>query len=335
MQRIIHLAFLFLFLFSGISLAAKSELYEVQIPFQSSAEANTAQAFSEGFQILLTRLTANPKISDLEQTKKASVKDYLQQYKTSLTPQGKMLVLSFNEQAIDNFLKTLDQPLWMTDRPVTLMWVVLDNKTLLSSSAPHETMQTIESIMNEYALPVLFPIYDLEDINKVTVADITANNFSAIKIASHRYRSDVVLVGHIDATKNSLEAQWSLYMENTAPIDWTVKANTMPDVLRQSILQLLPNLSTYFKENTVLDSGKIALDVENIHDLQDYTEALKHLKNIRSIASIETQKITANQSRFVIELRDSKDRLLRALDRSSHFLVKAQNAEQIILQWQN
>lgn len=336
MRKIIYLANFFLCLFSGSSLAAKAELYQVRllIPKQVSIVENDP-IFQEGFQVMLARITGNPKITRLDAVKNAQAKNYLQQYKTEFTSEGRWLVMSFNEQAVDGFLKNIEQPIWFADRPTVLMWVVLDNKTLLSSTAQGEVGQAIKVMMDEYGLPVNFPIYDLQDINKAALPDVSANNIEAIKRASERYRSDVLVVGRLNSGAEGFNAQWSLYIPNTSPIEWKVESKDRLDLLKQSTLQLLSKLSENFSQPVIADSLQLTIDVINVKDLQVYTEVLKHLKNISSVASIETQKIQPNECRFIVELAASKERFLKSVESDPHLLLKTDEAQRIVLQWQN
>jgi hypothetical protein len=140
-------------------------------------------------------------------------------------PQGRTLI-GFSPRLVDQGLRSLGWPVWGAERPLTVLWVAVDDgvggRALLGANdAPSEPSQAMAEqlkgiraqlnvVAEERGLPIALPLLDLEDLSVVTPSDIWGGFDDRVTQASTRYRADAVLIGKIGPGVLGTEVQWLL-----------------------------------------------------------------------------------------------------------------------------
>ena len=158
---------------------------------------------------------------------------YLNSY--GVDRQGRPQV-SFNATRIDQALNELNLPLWGPERPLTLLWIAVDDgaggRALLPANelgadlspamAQLLTMIRTElvAVADERGLPIVLPLIDLEDLNAVSFTDVWGGFEDRVAAASTRYRADAILIGRVRPAFGGVEVQWLLLQDAVRrPID--------------------------------------------------------------------------------------------------------------------
>src|SRR5690606_29456071 len=128
--------------------------------------------------------------------------------------------VEFYSNRIEQELAALGRRVWGPERPLTLLWIAIDNgdgeRVLLSSDgvgiggladtvdligvSPEMTALAddiraqIQAIADERGLPIAFPLLDLADLTSVMPADIWGGFDEPVTQASERYGADAILI---------------------------------------------------------------------------------------------------------------------------------------------
>jgi hypothetical protein len=143
--------------------------------------------------------------------------------------QGRAL-FGFSPSQVERALTELGQPVWGPERPLTLLWVAVDDgaggRALLGSGeaaelgAPPTPQMTellatvreeITAAADERGLPIAWPLLDLQDMSAVEFLDVWGGFDDEIVAASARYRADAVLIGRVRpgaARLSGPEVEW-------------------------------------------------------------------------------------------------------------------------------
>jgi hypothetical protein len=154
----------------------------------------------------------------------ASPENYLTSY--GLDRQGRAQV-GFQRSQIERVLAQLGMPVLGPERPLTLLWVAIDDgvggRALLGANETNElgaattpqltdlieTVRTeIVTTADERGMPIAWPLLDLEDLNAVTFTDVWGGFEDRIVAASMRYRADAVLIGRVRPGLVGNEVDW-------------------------------------------------------------------------------------------------------------------------------
>lgn len=139
--------------------------------------------------------------------------------------EGRTLI-GFSPRLVDQGLRSLSWPVWGAERPLTVLWVAVDDgvggRALLGANdAPSDPSQAmaeqlkgiraeLNAVADERGLPIALPLLDLEDLSLVTPSDIWGGFDDRVTQASTRYRADAVLIGKIGPGVLGTEVQWLL-----------------------------------------------------------------------------------------------------------------------------
>ncbi|HEY5622205.1 MAG TPA: DUF2066 domain-containing protein [Gammaproteobacteria bacterium] len=120
------------------------------------------------------------------------------------------LIVTFDARAIEDALTARGQPIWGTERPLTMLWLAIDaqgERDILSASEAMDDLSTefealkarfreeIVELGEERGLLFELPLMDLEDMGAVSFVDIWARFSSRIVGASARYGAAAVATG--------------------------------------------------------------------------------------------------------------------------------------------
>lgn len=210
------------------------DLYRLTVTPDPAAGDSRTTAIDLAMRALLTRLTgvrdpgADPGLAAL-------IADAQSYVSFSGMIDGERAQVEFYSNRVEQALESMGRPVWGPERPQTLLWIAIDNgggeRVLLSdggigvdgladSAAVGVSPETaelaeaireeIKTVADERALPVRFPLLDLEDLASVTSTDIWGAFVDEIEAASARYGADAILIGRISANTFGNNVQWTL-----------------------------------------------------------------------------------------------------------------------------
>jgi hypothetical protein len=270
-------------------------LYVVQVPTDPAAADQRAAATRAAMQRLLVRVTGNrdagldPQLAPLI----AEAPRYLNSY--GLLRQGQAQV-GFNGSQVEQALSSLGRPVWGAERPLTLVWIALDDgvggRALLGANdaqpdlAPAlvETLAAarteLAAVADERGLPLTLPLLDLEDMNAVTFADVWGGFDDRVLQASLRYRADAVLIGRIHPGVAGNEVQWLLLKDGArTPIDGVALRDGLDAVANQSAAEL----------SVVGGATSTRLTVQDVVTLADYGRVLSYLEKLSVLQAVDVE----------------------------------------------
>lgn len=189
-----------------------STLYTAQVPLDPDESDPRAAAYRVALDEVLLRvsgseLTADPKLVELLFPEPAS---YVVQFRPGADD---TLWVSFDGRAIERVLRQSGQTVWGSDRPLTVVWLAVDwgqgKREIVGADDADDRGQDefrsidrnrllrerVLEIAQRRGLPVVFPLLDAEDLQKVSFSDIWGGFDEALIDASRRYDANSILVG--------------------------------------------------------------------------------------------------------------------------------------------
>jgi hypothetical protein len=203
------------------------DLYSVTITPDAAAPDQRVAAEQAAMARLLIRVTGsrNAPLEPALQPLIASPRPFLSSYGDDR--QGRALV-GFSRGQVDRALTELGLPVWGPERPLTLLWVAVDDgaggRALLGAGEATDELgapvtprmaelldgvrQELVAAADERGLPVAWPLLDLQDLDAVEFLDVWGGFEDRIVAASARYRADAVLIGKVRPGTFGNEVEW-------------------------------------------------------------------------------------------------------------------------------
>lgn len=292
-------------------------------------ERERNRAFSNALRQVLLKVTGNNDVytAPLIRRALANADDYVDTWSyRSVTGSGDEqtsgndgveLSVRFFEPQVLQLLEEAGIPLWPSNRPYTLVWMVvqdeLGDRTLIDSGANEfaDILALLESESEKRALPLLFPILDFEDRQAVSLQDAWNLEAERLLAASERYQSESVLAVRLFRTLGGDVFGKSVYLFRDQVFELEVVEEALSGFIEESVALAADELSAYY---AVLLSGtdsrmEVNLSVQGVQSAEDYAGLLTYLGGLTGVNDF--QIVTVNQE--VIELKLSTGGQLRQL----------------------
>lgn len=304
-------------------------LYDARVAVDSQSDSEQAQGTRDGLSRVLVRLTGLPDVAEQADVRELLQRAdrYVQQFGYSTESDdgdddAEQLYLSirFDGQALLRDLAERDVPVWVeADRPRVLVWLAVDrsgDRALVGGETELGIQQTMRQHAADDGLPILFPLQDLEDQQRVTSSDIWGGFRDPVLRASERYRADVVLVGRVERRGEGFGARWLLLRDGDVQ-DWADTGDSLDSVLatgtRGSAERLARDLARRPGERVV---GDYTLRIDDVSSLESFGFIRRLLVDTSGVNSVDVIRADARSLYVRVQLEGDSERLIRDLERT-------------------
>ncbi|MEJ2257679.1 MAG: DUF2066 domain-containing protein [Woeseiaceae bacterium] len=295
-------------------------LYTADVPLDSRAGDPRANAYRAALVEVLLRVSGPELANDREmvETLFPNPSAYVTQFRPG---EEDSLWVSFDGDAIERVLRNAGQSVWSADRPLTLVWLAVDwgqgDREIIGADDPERTEQEARSIdrnrmlrerlleiAEHRGLPLIFPLLDTEDLQRVTFADIWGGFDEAVLAASGRYDASSILIGRI-RPGSSQRNRWTYHFgDNGVPLTGSPEA---------ALGQVADRLAAEFAVGGDLRLATVALEVAGIDSVDAYGNVQQILGEIALIDRFAITEVAGDRVRYRVDVRGGPERLARAL----------------------
>ena len=303
-----------------VSAATFPNLYRLTVQPDPAAADRRAAAAKLAMAGLLTRITGKRDASldpVLQPLIDGAAGRFLQSY--GFDRQGRAQV-GFNATEVDRALMELNYPVWGTERPLTLLWIAVDDGTGERALLPANDTGTevspdmaklltdlrteLATVADERGLPIVLPLVDLEDLQNVSFADIWGGFDDRVQSASQRYRPDVVLIGRVRPSAFGDDVQWLLLAGGTRQL---ITGTGVRDGL-DAVADL------YAAELGVVGSGgTMRVTVLDVTTPADYARVISYLEGLSVLQSVDVDGLDGSALQLRVTGRGDAQVLERVL----------------------
>ena len=317
-----------------------ADLYETEVSVTGQGRTERHQAVRMALAEVLIKLSGNeqvallPGIPDLLGRSLQFLQQYRYRTETARTgtaettePQ-QWLWMHFNQAGLDRALREINVPIWGRTRPNTLLWLAVEQggqRSLLGGSDDSELLNSITSQAKRRGIPLVLPLLDLEDQQKLKATDVWINFQDNILNASTRYPSEAVLVGRLlDLGDGRWQGRWSLNLGGQL-YDWS-HTGLLETALAYGIEGTASTLAARFVRVPDSKPGELRVLVKDIRNLADFARSERYLSALNGVTKVHAGQIDGDRILFAINTRGDQQALLEAVRLSSRpILAQAQN----------
>lgn len=289
----------------GAAAARFPNLYEVTVAPDQTVPDPRGDAVKLAMTKLLMRVTGKRE-SSFDPTLQPLIREPAPYLNASGLDREGSVVVRFNASLVEQALRSLNWPVWGPERPLTLLWVAVDNgqgeRAMLSANEftsglssgmvmlLEDVQAQVLAVTDERGLPIALPLLDLEDMTAVTFADVWGGFDEPVQRASTRYRADATLIVRVRPGAFGNEVQCLLLKDGGR--------NTLAGVSLQQCLDGVADL--YATEYSVIGaSGAAQLTVLDVATLGDYGRVVSYLETLSVLQSVDVESL----ERGVLTLR--------------------------------
>ncbi|UTA49012.1 DUF2066 domain-containing protein [Simiduia sp. 21SJ11W-1] len=282
------------------------DLYKVQTLVTSQAAAERERAATEALARLLVRVTGDPKIAENAELQPymKRAQNYVLQFgyartEATLTQEdgtqvpATALNFSFSEVAINKLLRKLKLPIWPYNRPGLLVWLVEDQwqggRTLLRDA---DTQQALREQALTRGLPLMFPIWDLEDQMAISAEQLWSFDQDALRTASARYQPDVIVVGRYSRTSSGeLRGVWEWIDGDDSDL-LDAKGDSLQALAAPMVDKIANTLAARYAIQPGQDDGlQLVMQVQGVKAFDRYRKILSYLEQHEALRDVQLVQV--------------------------------------------
>lgn len=288
------------------------DLYLVKLPVAQQGRTVLWNASLKGFKEVLVRKSGSSEILSSPEVQRAyrKVTSYLQRFEYASQEDNSEfpyeIALYFEPRLIDNLIQEAKMPLWGSNRPLTIIWLAVEENFERKIVLESEEEQSLYPILKENAvrrgLPIIMPLMDLEDELAVSISDIWGRFPSTIKQASLRYPSDVVMYGRINQVGETWQGKFG-YINQDQEVAFDALGESQQEVIANMMDTLADRLcDKYCVVQEIGQKNELLINVTDISNFKQFKAAETYLADLSSVNKVEVIKVTKYDVLFKLTL---------------------------------
>lgn len=328
LRRIVMCTLLSMLFFASASAVVIEDLYDAKVPVTDQAEATQNKAIKQALKQVFVKVSGSQTLLNDEQIVKhlSRASTLIRSYSYERKLNQLFLVVNFDQEKIQNALRTAGFAVWDKRRPDTLLWLAIEDKQqdkyiLNADNQPMFVQRLIEQAQIR-GIRVGFPLWDLNDMQLVDVYTIWGGFAQQIASASERYDHKTLLSARIyfesidPSNDNSGKQQWLA--------DWTMSDNgqvtngqvsgPQSDLLADEIInvvaQQLSDKYAISQQNRLLNAVTTKIVINNVNAISRYAAVLKFLNGLSVVSKATLISQQGEKATFELELLGNTDDLL-------------------------
>ena len=303
------------------------DLYTARVAAED--RGNLDLALARAMRAMLVRVTGlrRPEESPGVPDAVASPERFVQQY--FFEPgAGDGLTVKFDPGAVDRLVEQLGLGRWSRVRPRVIVWFAVEDERGRKSyvDSVSRAAAVIGGAARERGMPVLLPLYDIEDRMTVPVSTIWGGFPEPIQRASRRYAADAVLAGRAWRGETGLwKARWTLFGELTR--EFQTGGQSLESAVAEGMHEVADRFAARFtRRGAAAASGWVPIAVVGVERLEDYARLVRYLASIDIVETVQVERVETSRVRIVLQAKGGRSALaeLIALGRT---LVPAEGAD--------
>ena len=230
--------------------------------------------------------------------------------------------VNFAASLLDELLASANIPVWDSNRPSVLAWMVLQNaegeRSMLTADSNPHIIAIIQDFATERGLPIIFPVLDFEDRRALSEEALWTQDEAVISVASSRYGADSVLSGRLLFTASGeLVGLWQFIFQGQVEV-FDGYDEELAGYLNAPLDRITNQLASYFAIVPETSSQQVVrLRVEGIKDLSAYSALVSYVSSLGLVQSVSMAALDGERLELQLGLLGDPQQLfeLIALDR--------------------
>ncbi len=294
-----------------------TDLYQADVAANGGSEQWQQQALAQ----VLARVSGKADVSAVPQiaAELKQVSGYIKQFEAVRHVDGNRMRVLLDANKVNQLLQQNNIAVWGALRPDILVWVVQQEagERAFVRRAEQPLNKALRQAFKLAALPLLQPLYDMDDIQTLSETDIWAGFWQQINQASSRYKADVVLavtVDHVteDGT-NRLRLTWQR-QDNGRTFRDEVTATDEISLMQAFSSALAAQLAEQFASVMLAEnSADLLLEIQQLHSLTDLVQVQKLLQQMVGVSQVTITTYAGGNARYRLQSSVGADGILNAL----------------------
>lgn len=312
------------------------DLNRAVVPVASQSSADLHPALESAFSQVMIKMSGQSQIMTVPGIQKQLpfVEKFVQKYSYL----DSNIKVTFDQHALVSLLSETQQPIWLSTRPSTLIWLSVNDlaPVVLTPEDPDPRAVILQNNAAARAIPVVFPTIE----NSPSTAEQSETSGGALdqvaleKIAEH-YETSAILYGQLKpGVDESGLVDWVFIWRGQTWVWHDEGAQTA--ILQAGIDKVADLMASQLAVN--LSQGArhpLWLAILGINNLTDYNAALSMLKELPPVLGVIVQDVGSHGLLLQVTVTgEGEDPLKSALWASAHFKPLSTETSESVLSYE-
>jgi len=311
---------------------------------QKSEDALREEALTQ----VLTKVSGNVDIMALDESKNlmGNIRSMLSQFGYQNIQGDRFYYALFDESKINTALNNMQQPIWGKTRPMPLIWLVNENRQIVSENMMVDDQdKAVSSGLKQAELQrgieATFPILDLDDALVIRASDITGRFHQIVADASTRYGAEyVVLANIVPLHSGEWRLRWELVQYDPDSYrKQLISKRITSDNKAELMAKMLNDIADYYAQKFAIfeNNGKKltqVITINHISSVADLTQLNHVLTGLNAVERFNVVEIDEHQVRVLVTLKGGLTSLDNALNAQAELEVDPTPGSYFQYHWQ-
>ncbi len=312
---------------------ASTDMHAAAVPVDGQGAAERERGFREALGEVIVRMTgvsgsrANPEVRDLISNPDRFVQTY--RYRTLDDDERERLAeredlaeapshelrVTFSGSRLEEALRASEVPVWGKPRPELLLWVGVDDgreRYIVGEDDGEDARHVLAEQAERRGLPLLLPLLDLEDRDRIGFIDIRGPFLDAIEAASARYGADTRLIGYVNRRgEDEWIGDWTL-LDGDRETRWRMRAQERDTLLAAGVDGATDRIASA-AAGRVGERITLRIHVGAIGSMADYVRVAEYLGGLARVEQVAVASLDADTVRFDMVFDGRLNQLQRAI----------------------
>jgi hypothetical protein len=273
-----------------------SDLYTAEVAADQSRQAWQREALTQ----VIQRIAGQPEVMTHPalQQELQRANTYIKQFEAIRNEQGSALRVVVDQQKLEQFFRQHQLPVWGNRRPQVLLWMVeqtADGRHFISRP-DHEVASQVRTLASQRGIPLIWPLYDMDDLLNLSETDVWAGFWQQIRQASARYQPDLIAVVTLSASTDAEAVRQQLFWQLDQQQRVLRFEHSKPEqssVVHDFVWQLAEHLAANYSVNYLDESVPVQLRISGVQQWSDWVILQRLLETFPGVTQVDLMHRTA------------------------------------------
>ncbi|MFT6578437.1 MAG: hypothetical protein ACJAW0_000873 [Zhongshania sp.] len=336
--RVLVSAAVILMAFSGqVTAAVVGNLYDEQLIVESQSRDALKQGAATALERVFIRVSGRRQVSDnpIVSSALADPEPFMTQYRYQRSKNAEgveelLLNLSFSPRQVNASLQSAGLPIWSSNRPAVLVWLVadtVDGRQFVGAEADAKLLSALEAEGQRRGVIIQMPLFDLADSANLSASQLWQMSVDDVRRASARYSTPFILMGRISQFSTGQWVGSWVVLQGDEALRLDSEGMTEAEVMAAPIDYLADmQAATYSVSAGAGNSANTLIHVSGVKDFASYASLVTYLEGLAVIQHANTVWLDKDQLILELVLNDDMEKVKRFLSLDGRLLEASAGA---------
>lgn len=304
-----------------------ADVYSAEFYVEDREAGTRRSAQRDGLAAVLVKASGEATAADTPEVAQALAEadGFLLGYRyEEVGPEGLMLRLEYDENAVRDLLQRAGLPLWTAKRPEVLAWMVVSEastRRFVSDAETPDAARTLRDSFRKRGVPLVMPLYDLQDARAISPGAAWRQSSAALMDASDRYPGTLVLAGRVARlSSGNWTGDWRL-LDNGRWLTRASNASSFDAFTDAGAALVADTLASRYAVSTQENQDqRYQVILRGVRSYADYSAMKAVLGRLEAVQRVVPEKLLGDQVTLRIDADADLQQLARIIELDGRFV---------------